>query len=179
MDTGQSERDRDTDSELPLFKIKDSSKAVHPITVDMEISGKALNMEVNTGAAVSIISKATYQKLFSQVPLKSAPIRLKTYTGDPITVKGEMIAQVKYGSQRKELSLIVVKGDGPSLFGRNWLDHFQLDWKTIGLAMLESCQARVNVLLQRYKDVFAEGLGTMKQFQAKLQVRPGTTPVFS
>ena len=174
VDTGQSERDSDTDSELPLFKIKDSSKAVHPITVDMEISGKALNMEVDTGAAVSIISKATYQKLFSQVPLKSASIRLRTYTGDPITVEGKMITQVKYGSQRKELSLIVVKGDGPSLFGRNWLDHFQLDWKTIGLATLESCQARVNVLLQRYKDVFAEGLGTMKQFQAKLQVHPGT-----
>ena len=100
VDTGQSERDSDTDSELPLFKIKDSSKAVHPITVDMEINGKALNMEVDTGAAVYIISKATYQKLFSHVPLKSASIRLRTYTGDPIAVEGEMITQVKYGSQR-------------------------------------------------------------------------------
>ena len=97
----------------------------------MEISGKALNMEVDAGTAVSIISKATYQKLFSQIPLKSASIRLRTYTGDPIPVEGEMITQVKYGSQRKELSLIVVKGDCPSLFGRNWLDP--LNWKTIGL----------------------------------------------
>ena len=88
-----------------------------------------------------------------------------------------MITQVKYGSQTKELGLIVVQGDGPSLFGHNWLDHFQLDWKTIGLATLESSQARVNVLLKRYKEVFTEGLGTMKHFQAKLRVRPVTTPV--
>ena len=46
------------------------------------------------------------------------------------------------------------------------------------MATLETCQARVNVLLKRYKYVFIDSLGTMKHFQAKLQVRPGTTPVF-
>ena len=103
---------------------------------------------------------------------------LRTYTGEPITVEGEMITQVKYGSQTKELGLIVVQGDDPSLFERNWLDRFQLDWKTIGLAMLESSETRVNVLLKRYKEVFTKGLVTMKHFQAKLRVHPRTTPVF-
>ena len=57
IDTGQSESD--TDSELPLFKIQDSTKSIHPITVDMEINGKILNMEVDTGATVFIISQTT------------------------------------------------------------------------------------------------------------------------
>ena len=108
VDTGQPEKDSDTDSELPLFKIKDSSKAVHPITVDMKINGRVLNMEVDTGAAVSIISKATYQKLFSEVPVKPASLHLRTYTGETISIEGEMITQVKYGSQTKELGLIMV-----------------------------------------------------------------------
>ena len=64
-------------------------------------------------------------------------------------VEVEIITQVKYGSQSKELGLIVVQLDGPSLFGRNWLDHFQLDWKTIGLAMLNGGQAKVDVLLKK------------------------------
>jgi len=89
-----------------------------------------------------------------------------------------MVTQVKYDSQAKQLGLTVVQGEGPSLFGCNWLEHFQLNWKTIGLATLETSQAQVDVLLKRYSDVFAEGLGTMKQFQAKLRVRPGTNPVF-
>ena len=33
-------------------------------------------------------------------------------------------------------------------------------------------------LLKKYEDIFAEGLGIMKHFQATLKVRPGTTPVF-
>ena len=168
----------DTDSELPLHKINDGSKSVHPITVDMTIKGSLLKMEIDTGAAVSIISKATYQKVFSEVPVNTVPLRLRTYTGEHIPVVVEMITQVQYGSQAKELGLIVVQGEGPSLFGRNWLEHFQLDWKTIGLATLETSQARVDVLLKKYNDVFAEGLGTMKHFQATLRVRPGTTPVF-
>ena len=108
IDTGQQEKDSDTDSELPLFKIRDSSKVAHPLTVDIEINGRALNMEVDTGAAVSIISKTTYQKLFSEIPIKPASLRLRTYTGEPIDVEGEMTAQVKYASQTKELGLIVV-----------------------------------------------------------------------
>ena len=113
------------------------------------------------------------------MPLNAVPLRLKTYTGEHIAVVGEMITQVQYGSQAKELGLIVVQGEGPSLFRRNWLENFQLDWKTIGLAALEtSSQARVDVLLKKYKEVFAEGLGTMRHFQAKLKVCSGMISVF-
>ena len=178
IDAGKPEQNSDADSELPLFKIGDANKTVHPITMDMEINGQVLKMEIDTGAVVSIISKTTYQKLFSEVPIHAASLRLRTYTGEQIVVVGEMTTQVKYGSQTKELGLVIVQGDGQSLFGRNWLEHFQLDWKTIGSITLGTSQARVDVLLKRYKDVFAEGLGTMKHFQAKLWVRSGTNPVF-
>ena len=113
----------------------------------------------------------TYQKMFSEVPLNAVPLHLRMYTGEHIPVVGEMITQVQYGSQAKELGLIVVQGEGPSLFGRNWL---QLDWKTIGLATLETSQTRVDVLLKSTKT----SLGTMKHFQATLKVRLGMTPVF-
>ena len=71
--------------------------------------------------------------MFSEVPLNTVPLRLRTYTGEHIPVVGEMITQVQHGSQAKELGLIVVQGEGPSLFGRNWLEHFQLDWKNIAI----------------------------------------------
>ena len=59
------------------------------------------------------------------------PSHLKTYTGEHIAVVGQIITQGQYDSQAKELGLIVVQGEGPSLFGDNWLEHFQLDWKTV------------------------------------------------
>ena len=62
--------------------VRDAHNSTHPITVDIEINGQVFNMEIDTGAAVSIISKATYQKLFSEVPIKSASLCLRTYTGE-------------------------------------------------------------------------------------------------
>ena len=37
-----------------------------------------------------------------------------------------------------DLPLVVVAGDGPSLFGRNWLKHIQSNWKQIGTVMLRN-----------------------------------------
>ena len=71
--------------------MNNGSKSVHPITVDMTINGCCLKMEIDTGPTVSIISQATYQKLFSEVPLNAVPIRLKTCTGEHIAVVGEMV----------------------------------------------------------------------------------------
>lgn len=41
---------------------------------------------------------------------------------------------VKYGDQIATLTLSVVKGEGPSLLGRNWL---KLDWREIFKAVFE------------------------------------------
>ena len=105
---------------------------------------------MDTGAAVSVISEETYKELFSNLALKKAPVCLKTFTGEQIPILGEIAVDVCYQKQRHQLSLIVVKGKGHNLFGRDWLMHFQLDWKTIGLVSLGNANAKVNVLLKKY-----------------------------
>ena len=52
-----------------------------PITVVLEINKKKLTMEVDTGAAVYIISNETRKKLFPEVNLTTASVTLRTYTG--------------------------------------------------------------------------------------------------
>ena len=53
---------------------------------------------------------------------------LKTYTNEPVNVLGEISVKVEYGNQTKILPLIVVEGDGHSLFGRNWPNEIKLNW---------------------------------------------------
>ena len=53
-----------------------------------------------------------------------------------------------------------------------------LDWKTIGIATLDHGQARLEVVLKRYEEVFRDGLGTLHPFKALLAVRAGSKPVF-
>lgn len=135
-------------------------------------------MEVDTGAAVSIISEQTKKKLFPNLDLKEVFIGPKTYTGERIPILGEAAVEVKYNEQSHKLSLIVVKGKGHNLFGRDWLMHFQLDWKTIGLATLEHAKGRVDVLLKKYANVFSDDKGAMKHFHAKLNVKKDARPIF-
>ena len=72
------------------------------------------------------------------------------------------------------LPLLVVKGDGPSLFGRNWLHQIRLEWHDIYNLHTSSLQA----ILQKHTAVFQEGLGTLKGFKAKILVEEGATPRF-
>ena len=75
---------------------------------------------------------------------------------------GAFGAEVAYGDQDpKQLSLVVVRGNGPTLLGRNWLKHFVLDWNTIRSVQLEKDQ--LLGLLNEYADVFADKLGTTRQ----------------
>ena len=121
----------------------------------LEIPGKPVVTEVDTGAVVLVISEETYKELFSNLTVKEAPMGLKTYTGERIPVLGEVVVEVSYQQQNHQLSLIVVKGKGHNLFGRDWLMHFKLDCKTIGLTTLENAKAKVNVLLKKYEEVFS------------------------
>ena len=55
--------------------------------------------------------------------------------------------------------------------------HFQLDWKTIGLAALGNAKGKVDVLLKKY-EVFSGEKNAMKHFRAKLDVKKDAHPIF-
>ena len=56
--------------------------------------------------------------------------------------------------------------------------HFQLDWKTIGLAVLGNAKGKVDVLLKKYESVFSGEKSAMKHFHAKLDVKKDACPIF-
>jgi len=135
-------------------------------------------MEVDTGAAVSIITRDTQQSLFPKATLHQSDALLRTYTGEGLTVLGELRGlTVQYENQTvRNLSLIVVQSGGPSLLGRNWLEHIKLNWKKVGAVTLQ--HGPLQQLTAKYRDVFAEGLGTIKTHRAKLTVKAGVKPKF-
>ena len=136
--------EQDEDNDLPICRVSNPSS--HPITVELQVNKKNLLIEVDTGAFVSVISMNIYKKLFPNTSLNASTLHLKTYTGEPMPVAGEIDVEVQYGSQVCILSLTVVEGSWPSLFGRDWLRHLTLDWKTIGLATLDTSRTEVEAL---------------------------------
>ena len=64
-------------------------KPFKPLTVTVKANNCDLEMEVDTGASLSIISEATYQSLWaaeSKPPLKPTDVKLHTYTKESLHV---------------------------------------------------------------------------------------------
>jgi hypothetical protein len=111
---------------MKTFKRNYCQRLVKPCVEKVNIP-----MELDTGSAVSVISHVDYCKYFPTLPLDSTSVTLKTYSGEKIIPEGVMHVNVQYNNQRANLDLYVVRKGGPPLFGREWLHHFQLNWKEI------------------------------------------------
>ena len=85
---------------------------------------------------------------------------------EPIPVTGSIQVNVMYKDQSAKLPMVIVKGEGPTLFGGNWLTEIALDWKEIHWIKNSSLQE----ILSKHEAVFQEGLGTLKGFEGKLVV---------
>ena len=161
--------------DMPLMNIQ----AVKPtmskagIMLDLAVEGSPLQMELDTGASVSIVSEKTWKALPQAPNLQRSPIKLKTYTGQELRVLGQATVQVQYGLQERQLPLVVVAGSGPSLFGRNWLADIQLDWGSI-----EKMTSPLEQLLHDYAEVFRPELGQLKGVEATLEIQPEACPKF-
>ena len=167
------QEDDDSEDESPLYHIG-SREDTHPIKLMVQIEGHQVEMELDTGAAVSLMSEKTFKELWPEKKLSPTKCRLVSYSKEPIPVAGSVDVSVEYQHQQARLSLIVVAGSGPSLFGRNWLQHLVLDWKEIHQIRRSSLHA----LLDKYSSVFQEGLGTFQGLEAKIVVDPQATPRF-
>jgi len=100
-------------SELGIHAYATKELPVKPITVEIQVSGKTLTMEADTGAAVPIISETVFWKKFPGTRLKPSLLVLKTYTKEPMKVVGTFPVEVCYQKQESsDLELVVVAGGG-------------------------------------------------------------------
>ena len=148
-----------------------------PILIPVDLNGKSLQMELDTGATVSIMSQQKFASLSPSTQIPRSKVTLQTYTGEPMKVLGEVPVQVTYQQQpTQDLQLVVVEGNGPSLLGRNWLHHIKLDWT--GIKAVLPSQRSLAGLLETYKEIFADELGTIQPYKAKLIVAPSAVPKY-
>ena len=113
-------------------------------------------MEVDPGAGLSLVSERTFKNFWLSQALEKSEVRLCKYSGEPIEVLGGLNVSVSHKNQVAQLPLLVVKGEGLSLFNGNWLQEVRLDWHEIHCMQNSS----LHTILQRYKVVFQSELGT-------------------
>ena len=146
-----------------------------PVIVELTINGISMKMELDTGASVSIVSEKTWKSKLRKVKLSRSPVRLRTYTDQTLRVLGEVWVNVICQKQRAKLRLVIVAGNGPSLFGRDWLACLKLDWHRMHLVQSTTS---VQELLSKYKSLFEGNLGTVESFEGKLLLKQDAQPKF-
>ena len=148
------------------------------LLVNVQVEGMPLKMELDTGSAVSVISKEVYEDKFKELPLRKTNLRLETYTKEAVCPLGVLTVQVSYKEQSRSLDLYVVPRGGPPLFGRSWLKEINLDWPKIKALNSPGTKVCLSQILNKHQAVFSEGLGTLKGIKAHLNVKDGATPRF-
>ena len=103
-------------------------------------------------------------------------MKLCTYTQE-LSVLGAATVHVKYQGQEEQLPLLVVKGGGPSLMGRDWLRKIRLNWKELNHLRSPSILTLQHVL-RRHAEVFQDKLGTVQGAAAKIRMDPQVQPCF-
>ena len=124
-------------SEVAMFRITEVSQDIiqgptHTINLVRQGSyktevvqdGKRVDMEVDTGSGVTLLSRADFEKTGGELKsLQPSKLILRGYTGDRIKCLGEKVMEVEINKQGRQMIVRVVDGQGPSLLGRDLLCH--------------------------------------------------------
>ena len=163
-----------------------SGMATPAVKVPVLIEDTEFLMEVDTGAAASILSYSDYERYFKYLALRPVQRTFHAYAGTPLDVGGQILVDVEHNGQRATLPLLVVRAESyaPPLLGRSWLTKIRLDWSTLfsppisQVSVDQDNDVRVERLKEQYREIFKPELGTVKGVKAKLYLKANAKPVF-
>ena len=173
---------RDGEEEMyDLFTVETQKNKPMTWTVDLTLNGVPATMEVDTGAAISVINQGTFQNVCKQgataVSLQQSKVQLRTYTGEAIKVLGAAALRVKLGDREEGLFAQVVDGAGPNLLGRDWLSAFEVTLNGLILHTSDLSQPLKGVL-DKHAPVLKSDLGCLQGEKVHLFVDETVTPKF-
>ena len=164
-----------------------NNKYIPPLKEVLDVNGKTITMEVDTGSSNSIICEDTYLKFFRELPLEKFTSTLSVYNQTKLEVLGKLSVTV---NGKTDLSLLVVKDKGPNLIGRDWLAHVKLNWKDMFAQMPTSVKndqtfhvsdenLKVNELLKDFDTLFDNStIGKLEGYKANIVIDKEAVPKF-
>lgn len=161
---------------LEFFNISDGTSK---FTTTVFIDENEVKMEIDTGSALSIITKSDFIQKFKCLPkLQETGIKLKTYTGEIIVPLGFInvnVATSPAGKTEKLRLFILDKGSNPIL-GREWITSLKLDWQEI--KQLSTAKPSRDQFLSEFPELFSPGIGVVKGIKASLKLKDNSSPKF-
>ncbi|XP_037515313.1 uncharacterized protein K02A2.6-like [Rhipicephalus sanguineus] len=154
-----------------------TQESLKPITMTLIVNGVPLEMELDSGSPVSIISKDTYLQHQGALPvLSQTDVKLNCMRGT-IPVQGTLSVHIRLGKTASQQTLLVVACKSPSLCGRDWLATFNLLPRQVNATQMDCATVEiVRAMLLELEDIFKPGCGTLKGPPVHVKVRPDAEP---
>ncbi|XP_060786568.1 LOW QUALITY PROTEIN: uncharacterized protein K02A2.6-like [Neoarius graeffei] len=154
---------------LACINAETSIRGIKLFEVNVEVNRKEVSFEIDTGCSVSVMNETKFNEMWKG---NKRPHLKQTQ----LTLKSVADVEVTYAQQVKTLPLVVVKGTGPSLLGRAWLETLKLKWDEIKHVRTET--QGLQQVLSKHEDVFKEELGMLKGMKATIRVSAEACPKF-
>ena len=163
----------------PLYSIGNQTPS--PYQVDMILENQRISMEIDTGAARTVIGEDTFNKLLENnknLKLTKTDVKLQSYTGEKIQVLGQCVVTVEYKQFCDNLPVLVIQGANPCLIGRDWFSRIKLNWQEIFSVKVQNSDLSVETCLAKHFNVFNSELGKVKGLKVKIHVDNGVKPLY-
>ena len=183
--------EEDQDILVPMFTIQEEtgqqllSGPTHMINMirqasyktDVILDGKTINMDIDTGSGVTVLSKQDFDKIGGDLEsLQTSNLILKGYSGGRINCLGEKVMSIQINNQTKDAVIRVVDSKGLSLLGRDLISIFTLPWENI---FKVNTNSEYDKIFDRYTDLFDNSqVGIIKGLKIQLHVNDDIKPIF-
>ncbi|XP_064469696.1 uncharacterized protein K02A2.6-like [Ornithodoros turicata] len=140
------------------------------------VNDKPVQFEVDSGAACSLIAEEMYKNTWPEKPPPLAPgtVQLKTWSGEGLDILGSTTVVVQSRRKKCMLPLLVIRGSGASLLGRNWFRPLQIEVSGINYVNGD-CLERI---LEEHKEVFGKDIQGHRGDRVDIQLQDRATPKF-
>ncbi|XP_063915720.1 uncharacterized protein K02A2.6-like [Zophobas morio] len=150
-------------------------------TISLNISGKWIKFEIDSGSAVTVMSKLQFKKMFPNTTINSTVTKLFTFCNTEVTTEGYANVIVNHKNQQYNLNIYLTDTNKMPLLGREWIRQLQLlkldTLHTIDVHK-EEIDSRVQFLLEKYNSITETKLAKITGIQARLTLKSNTVPVY-
>lgn len=157
-----------------LWMHADQQKYREKFYVTVNIEKKQVRFEVDSGAAVTIVSKHFLKNNLPNIEIKKSNLQLIAYCKTTITVMGYAEVRVRYQNIIKVLRMYIVDTDREPLMGREWIRHLQVQ---LSNTLHSLATNTLQIILEEYERKLIANSRKMKNIQARLTLKEGAQPV--
>ncbi|XP_029155330.1 uncharacterized protein K02A2.6-like [Nylanderia fulva] len=150
--------------------------------VTLLVNDKPMEFEVDSGAAVTIISTHDVNKVFPGATIHKTQLQLISYCGRVLRSQGFITVNVKYKNKSNQLNLYIVGSSRKPLLGREWIrqlsdgSEFLASSATIDNILMFVPNSKLQNIIEKYNNTRPSEYTAIKGVQAKISLKSDAVP---